>query len=218
MKLRHQFFPPLVVKTQLEIHELEYKLRKYSRNFVINCIFNKIYFFTAQSTSRFMLKIFLIKLLKTAAIANLFHFSQAAYIDIESRNFLSFSPLSLPSLSIFLTFFLFYSFTSRSHFESIVLHHLRHSCRFRDFLSRSVASCTYLCVLRCCFYRIMLCPSALFVRSCTLLIRAANRIRIRLNLSPLWQVSLYAIYAHSTRKCFPFTLLHFSKESSCIVF
>lgn len=133
------------------------------------------------------MKIFSIGWLKTAAIANLSHFSRGCMYRYR-RATVSCRFLIPPSLFLHSKIF---CFMSRSYFEFIVLHRSLSLLLFsRPLIVVSPPAHTYLCVLQCCFYRITLCPSALFVRLCTLLIRAANRIRIRLNLSPLADVSL----------------------------
>lgn len=162
------------------------------------------------SASRFTMKIFSIARLKTAAIARaIFHGDWGCVCRYKGQGFLPSPDPSHRCRSFLRSSIFFCPCTSCRHFEFIVLRRLYHFCCFRDLLSycHFLYVCTYLCVLWCCFYRIKLCPSALFVRLCTLLIRAANRIHIRLNLSLLADVSLYPGICARHRKRFSFTVL-----------
>lgn len=134
------------------------------------------------------MKIFSIRWLKTAAIANPSHFSRGRVYRYRTRDFLSLpDPFVDPSCAPAF-------FVPPHRALALGIHRSSPSLSLllfpRPLIVVSLPAHTYLRVLRCRFYRITLCPSALFVRLCTLLIRAANRIRIRLNLSPLADVSL----------------------------
>ena len=133
-------------------------------------------------------------------------------IQIQEAGFLVLSR-SLHSLSIFLSLFHFLllniALALRIRRSSPSLSLLLFP---RPLIIVSLPAHTYLCILRCCFYRIKLCPSALFVRLCTLLIRAANRIRIRLNLSSLADVSIFAC-ALAIVNALPLPNAYFSREN-----